>query len=60
MNLDIPIAKIIEYLIVAGLGSIFAYFQKMRRDITAAHRKIRKIQKHLELDENGEDYNGHS
>ena len=51
---DFELEKIISYLIAGLVGSVVAYFQKMRKDITCAHKKIRQLQNHLELNENGE------
>jgi len=52
--MDFEIEKVIGYLVAAGAGSVLAYFQKMRRDITSAHKKIRKLQHNLGLSEDGE------
>ena len=51
---EFEIEKVIGYLLAAGIGSVLAYFRKMRKDITYAHKKIRKIQNHLGLNEEGE------
>lgn len=56
--MDFEFEKLVGYLVAGAVGSVVAYFQKIRKDLTCAHKKIRKLQNHLGLDENGESKNG--
>lgn len=52
--MEIEFEKIISHLLVAAGGGAILSWNKMRRDITCAHKKIRKLQNHLNLNENGD------